>query len=182
MRTLFLLLIIPILSCGQLFTIENDYMDLYNLSTIDNFSENTYVYTLDAVNISWEIIVDSMPSAWDFQHCFPECHPINTYIIDPISFPIDSNIFLKGHFYPNNIPGEGLLMLELNANHGGYLDTVTWRGTAMLETTLQEHINNSTEIKYMTNLAGQQINNIDSENIIIITYKNYQSITYYMLR
>jgi len=182
MKKLLLLLIIPFLGFGQLFTIETDYMELYNLSSINNFSENTYVNTLQDVNMSFEIIVDSMPSAWDFQHCFPECHPINTYFIDPISFPSDSSVFLKGHFYPNNIPGEGLLVMELNANHGLFVDTVTWRGTAMEETNLIEYLNSSNEIKYITNLSGQQVNSISSENIIIVTYKNNQSKTYYILK
>ena len=182
MKKLLLLLVIPFLSFGQGFTIENDYMELYNLSSINNFSENTYVNTLEDVSMSFEIIVDSMPAAWDFQHCFPECHPINTYSIAPISFSSDSSVFLKGHFYPNNIPGEGLLIMELEANHGTYVDTVTWRGIAMEETILQEHLNISTEIKYITNLAGQIINNIPSEGVVIVVYENNQSKTYYILK
>jgi len=182
MKKYILLLIIPFLSFGQLFTIDNDYMEIYNISSINNFSENTYVNTLNDVNISYQIITDSMPLSWDFQHCFPECHPINTYFIDPISFPSDSSVFLKGHFYPNNIAGEGLLVMELEGNHGIHSDTVSWRGVAMEETGLKEYLNNSSQIKYITNISGQRINNIDNENIIIITDKNNQSKTYYIIR
>ena len=182
MKKLLPLFIMPLLSFGQLFTIDNDYMEIYNLSSINNFSENTYVNTLNDVNISYEIITDSMPLAWDFQHCFPECHPINTYFIDAISFPADSNVFLKGHFYPNNIAGEGLLIMELEGNHGLHVDTVTWRGIAMENISLKEYLNNSNQIKYMTNIVGQHITNIDGENIVIITDKNNQSTTYYILR
>ena len=176
MKKFILLLIVPLLGFGQLFTIDNDYMEIYNLSSINNFSENTYVNTLSDVNISYEIITDSMPLAWDFQHCFPECHPINTYFIDPISFPTDSNVFLKGHFYPNNIAGEGLLVMELDGDHGNLVDTVTWRGVAMGEISLKEYLNNSSQIKYITNISGQRINNIDNENIIIITDFNFHSL------
>jgi len=182
MKKLLFLTIIPFLSFGQLFTIENDYMELYNISSVNNFSENTYVNTLQDVSMSFEIIVDSMPATWDFQHCFPECHPINTYSIDPISFLADSSVFLKGHFYPNNTPGDGLLIMELEANHGLYVDTVIWRGSAMEETDLKEYLNNSNEIKYITNLAGQRVNSINSEGVIIVTYKNNQSKTYYILK
>ena len=98
MKNVLPLIILPLLSFGQLFTIDNDYMELYNISSINNFSENTYVNTLEEVSMSYEIIADSMPAAWDFQHCFPECHPLNTYFIDPIAFDSDSSVFLKGHF------------------------------------------------------------------------------------
>ncbi len=170
------------MSFSQLFTIDTDYMEIYNLSSVNNFSENTYVNTLGDINMSYEIIVDSMPASWDFQHCFPECHPINTYQIDPIAFPSDSSVFLKGHFYPNNIAGEGLLIMEIEANHGIYVDTVIWRGVAMEETNLKEYLNDSNEIKYITNLAGQQIINLNSEEIIIVTYKNNKRKTYYILK
>ena len=182
MNNLLLLLIIPFLCVGQLFTIDNDEMELYNIASISNFSENTYVNTLDDINMSYQIITDSMPATWDFQHCFPECHPINTYFIDPIAFSADSSVFLKGHFYPNNTPGEGLMVMELEANHGAYLDTVTWRGIAMEETNLKEHINKSNQIKYITNLAGQKINHNEAEGVMIVTYKNNQSTIYYILK
>ena len=45
MQKFILLLIIPILSLSQVFTIDNDYIEMYNLSTVGNFSENTYVDT-----------------------------------------------------------------------------------------------------------------------------------------
>ena len=79
MQKIIILFIFPFLSFSQLFTIDTDYMEIYNLSSVNNFSENTYVNTLGDINMSYEIIVDSMPASWDFQHCFPECHPINTY-------------------------------------------------------------------------------------------------------
>ena len=68
------------------------------------------------------------------------------------------------------------------ANHGLFVDTVTWRGTAMEETSLIEYLNGSNEIKHITNLSGQQVNIVSSENIIIVTYKNNQSKTYYILK
>jgi hypothetical protein len=182
MKKVLILFIVPFISFSQLFTIETDYMEIYNLSSVNNFSENTYVNTLENINMSYQIIVDSMPPSWDFQHCFPECHPINTYEIDPISFPSDSSVFLKGHFYPNNVSGEGLLIMEIEANHGLYVDTVIWRGTAMEETSLTEYLNASSEIKYITNLMGQQIVNLNSEDIIIVTYKSNKSKTYYILK
>jgi len=182
MKKLLILLIIPLLSFGQLFTIENDFIEMYNLSSVSDFSENTYVNTLSDVNISYQIITDSMPLAWDFQNCFPTCNPINTYFIDAISFPSDSSVYLNGHFYPNNVSGEGVLIMELEGNHGAYVDTVSWRGVAMEEISLKEFLNNSNEIKYITNMAGQKIKNIENENIVIITNTKNESKIYYILK
>jgi len=174
--------IIPLFSYSQLFTIENNYMEMYNLSSINNFSENTYLNHSQDITVSYQIITDSMPPEWDFQNCFPECHPINTSTIDPIAFVGDSSVFLKGHFYPNNVPGEGLLVMELNANHGLHLDTVTWRGTALLETDVAEYLNDSRGIKYITNLEGRRISEIKSESVVIITYQNNQSKVCYIIK
>ena len=182
MKKYILLLIIPFLSFGQLFTVENDFIEMSGSSDVSNFSENTYVNTLSDVMISYQIINDSIPIGWDFQNCFPTCNPINTYFINPISFPADSSVYLNGHFYPNNISGEGLLVMELEGNHGAYVDTVSWRGVAMEEISLKEFLNNSNEIKYITNMAGQKIKNIENENIVIITNTKNESKIYYILR
>ena len=72
--------------------------------------------------------------------------------------------------------------MELSAQHGLYLDTVTWRGTATEETTLKEYLNNSNEIKHISNLNGQIIHNTSSEKIIIVHYKNGQSKTYFIIK
>ena len=175
MKNLLPLIILPLLSFGQLFTIDNDYMELYNISSINNFSENTYVNTLEEVSMSYEIIADSMPAAWDFQHCFPECHPVNTYFIDPIAFDSDSSVFLKGHFYPNNTPGEGILKMELSINHGLYLDTVVWHAIAETSSNINEQINNNQEIEYIIDLNGKIIKEISNNRNVIIKYKNGDS-------
>ena len=72
--------------------------------------------------------------------------------------------------------------MELNANHGTYLDTVIWRGIAMPEVNIQEHLTQSEEIKFITNLSGQKIKKIDLEKIVIITYKNNQSKMFYIIK
>ena len=182
MRTLMIFLFIPYLIFGQLFTVNNNYIEFSGSSSDSEFSANTYLNTLADINISYQIISDSMPLAWDFQNCFPTCHPINTYFIDVISFEADTSIYLNGHFYPNNVPGEGLLKMELEANHGTFIDTVIWRGVAMEETGIKEYLNNSKKIKKLTNLKGQEITNLSNENIIIITDQNNISTIYYILK
>ena len=81
---LYLLILFPLISLAQVFTIENDYIELYSSSTEGEFSENTFLNTLEETTITYEIITDSLPEGWDFQNCFPTCNPLNTYNIDPI--------------------------------------------------------------------------------------------------
>ena len=182
MKKLLLLLIIPFIANSQVFNIESDYINFSGNYLDNNFSSNTFLNTLTDVSITYEIILDSMPNGWDFQNCFPVCNPINTYDFGPISFPADSSVYLNGHFYPNGIIGEGLLVMELSAQHGLFLDTVTWRGTATEETNLKEYLNSSNEIKHITNLNGQILKNRSSEKIIIVHYKNGQSKTYFVIK
>ena len=147
MKTIIILFSFPCLIFGQLFTVDDNYIEFSGLSSDAEFSANTYLNTLADINISYQIITDSLPTGWDFQNCFPTCNPINTYFTDVISFESDTSIYLNGHFYPNNIPGEGLLKMELEANHGTFVDTVSWRGIAMEETSIRDFLNNSKKIK-----------------------------------
>ena len=178
---LYLLILFPLISLAQVFTIDNDYIELYSSSTEGEFSENTFLNTLEETIITYEIITDSLPEGWDFQNCFPTCNPLNTYSIDPISFPSDSTIYLNAHFYPNNVPGEGLLKMEISANHGTFVDTVTWRAVASPQINLCENLNDASQIKFITNLSGQKINNLQSEKIFIITYKNNRREVVYII-
>ena len=182
MKTIIILFSFPCLIFGQLFTVDDNYIEFSGLSSDAEFSANTYLNTLADINISYQIITDSLPTGWDFQNCFPTCNPINTYFTDVISFESDTSIYLNGHFYPNNIPGEGLLRMELEANHGTFVDTVSWRGIAMEETSIRDFLNNSKKIKRITNIKGQEIKNLNNENIVIITDQNNVSTIYYILK
>ena len=156
MKRVYFLILFPMIIFSQVFTVDNDYIELYSNSIEGEFSENTFLNTLEETTITYEIITDSLPVGWDFQNCFPNCNPLNTYSIDPISFPADSTIYLNAHFYPNNVPGEGLLKMEISANHGTFLDTVTWRAVASSQINLIENLYDISQIKFITNLSGQK--------------------------
>ena len=72
--------------------------------------------------------------------------------------------------------------MELNANHGTQIDTVSWRGVAMSEVNLTEYIDLNSQIKLVTNLNGQIVKDIRKEKVLIITYQNNQSKLFYILR
>ena len=127
MKTIIILFSFPCLIFGQLFTVDDNYIEFSGLSSDAEFSANTYLNTLADINISYQIITDSLPTGWDFQNCFPTCNPINTYFTDVISFESDTSIYLNGHFYPNNISGEGLLKMGWS-KPWNICNTVSWRG------------------------------------------------------
>ena len=182
MKQYLFLFLFPFLANSQVFTVENNYIEFSDDYAVDNFSANTFLNTFSEVSISYEIIVDSMPSEWDFQNCFPTCHPINTYFIDPITFPADSSVYLNGHFYPNNIIGEGLIVMELSAQHGLYLDTVTWREEAVSELNLEEDFFKKSSIKTIHNIKGQIVKDFSFGNIFLVTFDDNSTKTYYVVR
>ena len=182
MNKILFLFLLPFLASSQMFTVDDNYIEFSDNYTVSNFSANTFLNTFSEVSISYEIIVDSMPSGWDFQNCFPTCHPINTYYIDAVTFPADSSVYLNGHFYPNNIIGEGLMIMELSAQHGLYLDTVTWRGEAILEVDLKENFFNNSSIKKIHSISGQAVKDFSFGNIFLVTFEDNSSTTYYVIK
>ncbi len=182
MKFIFFLLLFPFLSISQVFTIDDNYIEFSDTCSVNNFSANTYLNTLADVSISYEILLDSIPAGWDFQNCFPTCYPINTFSIDPVSFPADSSVYLNGHFYPNNTPGEGLIMMELSAQHGLYLDTVTWRGEAILALDLDENAIYNSAIKSIHNIKGQIVKDFSFGDLFIVTFNDNSKKTYFVIR
>ena len=175
-------ILLPFFAYSQIFIVENNYIEFSDDYTVDNFSANTFLNTLADISISYEVIVDSMPLGWDFQNCFPTCHPINTYSIDPIEFPADSSVYLNGHFYPNNIIGEGLIVMELSAQHGLYLDTVTWRGEAVMELELEEMLFKNSNIKTIHSISGQVVQDFSFGNTFLVTFDDNTTKTYFILK
>ena len=114
--------------------------------------------------------------------CSVEPPPINTYFTDVISFESDTSIYLNGHFYPNNIIGEGLMIMELSAQHGLYLDTVTWRGEALLEVDLEEDFFNNSSIKKIHTIHGQLVKDFSDGNIFFVTFEDNTTKTYYVVK
>jgi len=182
MKKIFILSLFPFLVNSQVFSIDSHYIEFADSYTVNNFSANTFLNTFEDISVSYEIIVDSIPIGWDFQNCFPTCYPINTYSIDPMSFPSDSSVYLNGHFYPNNIVGEGLLVMKLSAQHGLYLDTVTWRGEAVFELDLDKDFFKKSSIKTIHDFNGQVVQDFSVGHIFLVTYENNTTKTYYIIR
>ena len=64
----------------------------------------------------------------------------------------------------------GFISYGINANHGTQIDTVSWRAVAMSEANLTEHVDLNSQIKLITNLNGQIVNDMKRKS-----FDNYLS-------
>ena len=72
--------------------------------------------------------------------------------------------------------------MELSAQHGLYLDTVTWRGEAVLELDLEEDFFKKSSIKTIHNIKGQIVQDFSFGNIFLVTFNDNSTKTYYVVR
>jgi hypothetical protein len=158
-------------SLAQSYTIDEMYIELSGNATDDNFSNNTYFNTLDSCSVSWRIISDSIPEGWLYSNCFPNCYTPGVTSGESI-FPTNSQQYLNCHIYPNNIPGEGTIKMEITTNNSS-IDTVTWTGTSIDNLSIDSNVKaESSRIKNMYNLEGKKINTFLPNQVFIIEYKN----------
>lgn len=168
--TLFLLSFL-VSSTAQSFTIQNNYITLSGSSTDNEFSENTFLDAISNGSVVWSIVLDSIPLGWEFSNCFPNCYPIGT-TNGTLNMIQGESYYLNGHFYPNNIAGEGKIIMEIDDGNGT-VQQVTWYGIAGSVDIINNYVNsNLKEIKYIFNLNGQLVNEFTPNQLYIITYND----------
>ena len=113
---------------SQGFTIQNNFISVSGNSTDSDFYDNTYLDALSNTIITWSIIYDSVPQGWQYSICFPNCHPIGV-TSGAINISQGNDYYLNGHFYPNNVAGEGMYVMEIDDGNGT-IEQVTWHGIA----------------------------------------------------
>ena len=156
---------------AQSYTIDEMYIELSGNATDDNFSNNTYFNTLDSCSVSWRIISDSIPEGWLYSNCFPNCYTPGVTSGES-TFPTNSQQYLNCHIYPNNIPGEGTIKMEITTNNSS-IDTVTWTGTSIDNLSIDSNVKaESSRIKNMYNLEGKKVNTFLPNQVFIIEYEN----------
>ena len=167
------ILVFPLTLFGQNppHSIDDHYMQM-NCYFLDNdMSINTHYNTNDACSISWKVIKDSVPSAWEFSFCFPICYAPGVTAGQDV-FASGQNIYLNCHMYPNGQPGYGVVQMEITTN-GIYKDTVTWTGLADNMSSVQESDSfQDSDIVAIYNLYGKTIQKIKNPGIYIIEFKN----------
>ena len=158
-------------STAQSFTVQNNYITTSGSSTDTEFDEYTYLDALINGTVVWSIVLDSIPQGWEFSNCFPNCYPVGT-TNGTLNMVQGESYFLNGHFYPNNIAGEGKIIMEIDDGNGT-VEQVTWYGIAGSVGIINSYVNsNLKQIKYIYNLNGQLVNEFTPNQLYIITYND----------
>ena len=156
---------------SQSFSVQQNNVPLSGLPTDNDFSENTYLDALADTTLVWNVITDSMPSAWDFSHCFPNCYPSGVFN-GTLAVLDGQDYYLNCHFYPNNTPGEGKVTMEIT-DGGGTTELVTWRGIAgsvgIADDFYKSNINN---IQTIYDLSGKIVSDFKPNKIYIVQLKD----------
>ena len=82
-------------------------------------------------------------------------------------------VFINGHFYPNSLPGEGYMQMEITTNLT-QIDTITWHGIAS-EISMVESLfySENLEIIKIYDINGRVVNQFQKGKIfIVMTNKN----------
>ena len=156
---------------SQTHEIEELVIELSGNASDSDFSNNTYYYAFDSCDVSWEIINDSIPDGWIFSFCFPVCYSPGITSASHV-FSNNSEQLLNCHIYPNNIPGSGVIHMEIITN-GIQRDTVEWRATAINDLSLNKYSEISDrKIVNMYNLEGRKLFRQIRNQVILIQYEN----------
>ena len=162
--------IISLSSISQSFTVQDNNMSLSGQYTDNDFSKNTFLEALLDDSLTWEIVVDSMPSTWEFSNCFPNCYNIGVTSGDLVVLNGQS-YYLNCHIYPNNTAGEGLITMKIS-NGAGTTEFVTWHGIAGSVGIIDDFFNNKDKIKRIYNLNGQIVKYLKPNTIYIVELQN----------
>jgi len=152
-------------------TIDDYTIELYDISTVSDFYQNTYYNALEACDISWQIVEAEMPNEWEFSICFPSCYDPGV-ISGTANFSASTNQYLNCHFYPNNTAGQGIVKMEITTNSTS-IDTVVWIGTAVESANLGSYyFLNTDEIEGIYSLDGRKVDQILTNSSVFIRFKS----------
>ena len=92
-RIFLTILIFPIFIFGQTHSIDALSLQMNGTTNFNNVSTNTYYNTYDSCSVIWRVIDVSIPSAWEFSLCFPNCYSIGQ-TSGQQNFSPNNNIYL----------------------------------------------------------------------------------------
>lgn len=169
-KKIFLVLIaFPAILFSQTHSIDDMNLEMIGNASFNNISINTYYNTFDFCDVSWNVVDVSIPAAWEFSFCFPNCYNIG-HANGQDNFIPNEQIYLGCHFYPNGIAGNGTIKLEIITN-GVHKDTVTWNGTINSITAIdEEYISKDAEIHKIFDVFGKSHNLIQKNQPLLYLY------------
>ena len=154
---------------SQSFSVQQNNIYLTGLSSDNDFYQNTYIDGHSNTTLYWTIVSDSMPSNWDFSHCFPNCYSVGV-TSGTLNISNGQGYYLNCHFYPNNTSGEGFISMEITDSTTS--EIVTWHGTAGNVGIDENYIFNKADVKNIYNLNGQITQETEPNKLYIIQLDN----------
>ena len=163
-------ILISINLIGQSFVLQQNNISMNGQPSSTEFSEFTYLEALSNDELTWNIIVDSLPSSWEYSYCFPSCYSVGVSngSLNTIS---GQEYLLNCHIYPNNKSGEGIIQMEIT-NGNETTEIVTWNVVAGSVGFVNDFFNEKKRINKIYNLNGQVVNQFSPNQIYIIELKN----------
>ena len=152
----FILLTIQSFATAQSFNIDQNIVNIDACTACTGPASNTNLNALEDATLNWLIVDTDIPEGWEFSNCFPNCYDIGV-TSGVLNITSGQQYYLNCHVYPNEIPGEGSITMQITDNNGT-IEEVTWNaiiGSAgLLENIFDE---DELTIKSIYNLQGQQI-------------------------
>ena len=158
--TLFsLFLIVTGIVFAQSFSVDDNVVTLNGSSTDVSIANNTFLNALSSETLQWLIVDASIPEGWEFSNCFPNCYDIGV-TSGSLEMLEGESYYLNCHIYPNEIPGEGSVTMQILDNTGT-VEEVTWQAVVGSASLIEIYLDaNEKEIKSIYTMDGKMVSEL----------------------
>ena len=158
--TLFsLFLIVTGIVFAQSFSVDDNVVTLNGSSTDVSIANNTFLNALSSETLQWLIVDASIPEGWEFSNCFPNCYDIGV-TSGSLEMLEGESYYLNCHIYPNEIPGEGSVTMQILDNTGT-VEEVTWQAVVGSASLIEIYlVANEKEIKSIYTMDGKMVSEL----------------------
>lgn len=158
--TLFsLFLIVTGIVFAQSFSVDDNVVTLNGSSTDVSIANNTFLNALSSETLQWLIVDASIPEGWEFSNCFPNCYDIGV-TSGSLEMLEGESYYLNCHIYPNEIPGEGSVTMQILDNIGT-VEEVTWQAVVGSASLIENYLDaNEKEIKSIYTMDGKMVSEL----------------------
>ena len=175
MKKLVAFIFVLTISCAytfaQSFNVDQNTIAIDACTDCSGPANNTYLNAFTNSTLSWTIVDTDLPEAWDFSNCFPNCYDIGV-TSGVLSISSGQQYYLNCHVYPNDVAGEGSIIMEITDNNGT-TEQVTWNATigsaGLLDNILDEE---QIKIQAIYTMEGQRIPELLKNQLQIVVFSD----------
>ena len=141
------------------FSVDDNVVTLNGRSTDVSIANNTFLNALSSETLQWLIVDASIPEGWEFSNCFPNCYDIGV-TSGSLEMLEGESYYLNCHIYPNEIPGEGSVTMQILDNIGT-VEEVTWQAVVGSANLIENYLDaNEKEIKSIYTMDGKMVSEL----------------------